>query len=290
MKQCDNEYIVQFYDVYVTNSFVFICIEYCAGGDLLEYLNERGRPIREPMASKYMKQALTGLQYLHNMGIAHRDIKPENILLTADRQTVKLADFGLSHQATEESQKFYTQCGSITHIAPEVFTNKGYDHRIDIWSLGVVLYVMLSVSYPFNHPDKNQIIKMIFKANLDFEADPIWENKSLDSKDLILLMLTTNPDKRLSIDQCLKHPFVAGKKARAKPIVNKKKVKSFTSARLMKSRSRAVHKEPELNEKEMQGIGVQQDDEEEEARDAEEIARARAATRDGSEEEVAAAT
>lgn len=269
MQQCDHENVVQFIDVFLSNTFVFIVIEYCAGGDLLEYLNERGRPIRTKMAKKYMRQALTGLQYLHGKGIAHRDIKPENLLLTADRQTIKLADFGLSHQTNEDVKQFETMCGSLTHIAPEVFLGKGYDHRVDIWALGVVLFVMLSVSYPFQHENRNTLIEMIMKANIDFDSDPIWENASMDAKDLILLMLNTDRDQRITLEQCLAHNFVGGESK--KPAQTQvAKFKTFASSkRLASSRQMALMVEADPNEKELEEINLSPIDLDEEREDKE---------------------
>jgi len=266
MKQCDHVNIVQFYDVFVDRRYVYICIEYCAGGDLLEYLNERGRPIRENMVAHYMKQCLRGLDYLHSKGIAHRDIKPENILLNADRQICKLADFGLSHQSEDPNAKFHTQCGSITHIAPEVFSGKGYSKGVDIWSLGVVLFVMLSVSYPFNDVDKNKIIAQIHKADVasKFDADPIWQNVSLNAKDLIQLMLMTDPRRRLSITHCLNHPFINKGKKKVKAKANNRLVNQFAKvAPLAKSSARALNAENPLADEELQRIGVEKMHEEE---------------------------
>jgi len=273
MKQCEHENIVKFYDVAISKTFVFIVIEYMPGGDLLEYLNYRGRPINAEYTSRYMRQSLTGLQYLHGMGVAHRDIKPENLLLSADRQTIKLADFGLSHQATPENPMFFTMCGSLTHIAPEVFKQKGYDNRVDIWALGVVLFVMLSVSYPFQDDNRNKLIEKILAGVIDFDADPIWENAPLNAKDLIRLMLNTDPDSRITLEQCLDHQFInpnrVGKKASK---AKKTAISNFASSKkLAKSRSMALMKEPEPNEQELEEIGLTANDPDEEAQDAAQI-------------------
>jgi len=274
MKQCDHENVVRFYDVAVSKTFVFIVIEYMPGGDLLEYLNYRGRPINPEYTARYMRQSLTGLQYLHGKGVAHRDIKPENLLLTADRQTIKLADFGLSHQATPDNPLFYTMCGSLTHIAPEVFRQKGYDNRVDIWALGVVLFVMLSVSYPFQDDNRNKLIEKILAGKIDFDADPIWEHAPLNAKDLITLMLNIDPETRITLEQCLDHPFInpnRGKVSRPKK-AKKTQISNFASSkRLAKSRSMALMKEPDPNEQELQEIGLTENDADEEAQDAAEI-------------------
>lgn len=268
MKQCDHENVVKFYDVAVSKTFVFIVIEYMPGGDLLEYLNHRGRPINPEYTSRYMRQALTGLEYLHGKGVAHRDIKPENLLLTADRQTLKLADFGLSHQATPDNPMFFTMCGSLTHIAPEVFQGKGYDNRVDIWALGVVLFVMLSVSYPFQDDNRNVLIQKILKGKIDFESDSIWELAPLQAKDLIRLMLNTDADSRITLEQCLAHPFIDKDGKQRKKLAKKTQVSNFKKTRSMaKSRSMALMKEPEPNQDELQEIGLTANDPDEDAED-----------------------
>jgi len=269
MKQCDHEHVVKFYDVAVSKTFVFIVIEYMPGGDLLEYLNYRGRPINAEYTSRYMRQTFSGLQYLHARGIAHRDIKPENLLLSADRQTIKLADFGLSHQATEDNPMFFTMCGSLTHIAPEVFQGKGYDNRVDIWALGVVLFVMLSVSYPFQDDNRNVLIQKILKGNIDFDADPIWDLAPLNAKDLITLMLNTDPDQRISLEQCLDHHFINPNKKVSRKKKKKTAISNFASSkRLAKSRSMALMKQRDPNEQELEEIGLTENDAEEERADA----------------------
>lgn len=268
MKHCDHPNVVQFFDVAVSKTFVFIVIEFMAGGDLLEYLNYRGRPINAEYTARYMQQSLSGLQYLHGKGIAHRDIKPENLLLTADRQTIKLADFGLSHQATPDNPLFYTMCGSLTHIAPEVFQGKGYDNRVDIWALGVVLFVMLSVSYPFQDDNRNVLIKKILEGNINFDKDPIWDLAPLHAKDLIRLMLNTDPATRITLEQCLDHPFINPNNAKKKK-KKKSQISNFASSKkLAKSRSMALMKAPDPNEAELEEIGLTENDPEEEKADA----------------------
>lgn len=211
MQEIDHENCVQFHDVFLSKSFVFIVIEYMRGGDLLDFLNERARPLPEDLAKKYFSQTVRGLQYLHERGIVHRDIKPENLLLSQDRQTIKIADFGLSNKTHgAENMLFYTMCGSLTHIAPEIFGEHGYDHRVDIWALGVVLFVMLSVSYPFTHPNRSVLIDLICNGEVYFEdKDPIWEDVSTDVKDLISLILTVDAEQRITISQCFEHPWLS---------------------------------------------------------------------------------
>jgi len=228
MQEIDHENCVTFHDVFLSKSFIFIVIEYMRGGDLLDYLNERARPLEESQAKKYFAQSLRGLQYLHERGIVHRDIKPENLLLSQDRQTIKIADFGLSNKThgNNENMLFYTMCGSLTHIAPEIFGESGYDHKVDIWALGVVLFVMLSVSYPFTHPNRSVLIDLICNGEVYFEdKDPIWEDVSTDAKDLISLVLTVDSQQRITISQCFEHPWLSstGEKPAKKVVVDPKK-------------------------------------------------------------------
>lgn len=214
MKAMEHPYCINLEEVFVSNRFVFICMELCTGGDLLQFLNERGRPLSELRSKRYVGQVVDALKYLHeDQKIVHRDLKPENLLLTADKRTIKLADFGLSNQLTKEDNIFWTMCGSLNHIAPEVFDNKGYDFRVDVWALGIVLFVMLSVSYPFDDPIREKAVKKIKEGKLSFEAtDPIWKRVSMEAKDLIQLILNTEAENRITLDEIWEHPWMPDKK------------------------------------------------------------------------------
>jgi len=266
MKAIKHDYVVNLEEVFVSNKFVFICIELCTGGDLLQFLNERGRPLSELRSKRYIGQVVEALTYLHDeKKIVHRDLKPENLLLTGDKRTIKLADFGLSNQLTSEGNNFFTMCGSLNHIAPEVFDNKGYDFRVDVWALGVVLFVMLSVSYPFDDPIRDKAVAKIKEGKLTFEqTDPIWKRISMEAKDLIQLILNTEPDQRITLNQIWDHPWMPERKNKMhkQPLDEIKSPKDAKINKVMaRSMSKALFQADPLNNEELAELKMTQKEE-----------------------------
>jgi carbon catabolite-derepressing protein kinase len=154
--------IVTVVDVIYHPNVVFVVMEYCSGGELFQYLVDHGR-LREPQCREIFSAIVGAVSYLHSRGIAHRDLKPENILLT-DQLVPKIADLGLCHLVTPDSLMM-TPCGSPHYAAPEVLTGKGYDGRAsDIWSLGVVLYVMATATTPWRSTNNANLFQEISKA------------------------------------------------------------------------------------------------------------------------------
>lgn len=159
-------------------------------GDLYETIRKNGR-IEEPDAAIITLQVASALNYLHERNVVHRDVKPENLLLV-DKFSVKLCDFGL---ACHILGPLYRICGTPTYCAPEVLRETGYSTRCDIWSLGVVLYVMLVGYAPFRAPDQTRLFKLIMQAkpNLDM---PEWKGISLSE-----LTETESLEKKLFIEK-----------------------------------------------------------------------------------------
>ena len=136
---------------------------YCDGGELFHYIIEK-KYLSEDVAAYIMKQLFSALQYLHSKKISHRDIKPENFMLYKkdDMTCIKMIDFGLSKDFTQQNT-MHTMSGSPYYIAPEVFLQK-YNSKIDIWSMGVVLYIMLSGKVPFPGRTEHEIIQNVIKG------------------------------------------------------------------------------------------------------------------------------
>jgi serine/threonine protein kinase len=154
--------IVPVVDIIYRDNFIFVVMEYCSGGELFQYLVDHGR-LREPQCRQIFSAIVGAVAYLHSRGIAHRDLKPENILLT-DQLTPKIADLGLCHLVTEDSLMM-TPCGSPQYAAPEVLSGKGYDGRgSDVWSLGVVLYVMATATIPWRSTTNANLFLEISKG------------------------------------------------------------------------------------------------------------------------------
>ena len=170
-------------------------------GTLLQYLNSNG-PLSMQFSKKIFSQLISAVNYLHsNLQVLHRDIKLENIVL--DKYlNIKLIDFGMSTKMTQQTSLFKTRCGSCHYAAPELFLDQGYDYKIDIWSLGVCFYTILSGLLPFQHSNINKLIDSILNSEIKYP-----ENFSEDFKDLLKGMLTKNPKNRFTLQQIIDHPF-----------------------------------------------------------------------------------
>lgn len=146
-----------------------------------------------------MRQLVSIVNYLHEVGIIHRDIKPENILITEDNgyPTVKLIDFGLS-RLLGPNDKCVIPCGTLGYVAPEVLGNDGYSFEVDIWSIGIVLYLMLRGLLPFESKDNKELVKLTMAAKIILK-DIYWDKISLEAKDLVYKLLEPDPKSRIML-------------------------------------------------------------------------------------------
>lgn len=205
MRRLKHPNIVGLYDVFETKSTISLVMELVAGGELYEQIVEKGS-FTEDDAAAVLYQVLSATAYLHENGIAHRDLKPENILLSNQASnTVKIADFGLSKDFTGDSV-MSTCCGSPSYVAPEILEQGEYSNACDIWSIGVILYVLLSGYLPFYGNTQEELFDKILTASFSFN-NKCWDDVSEQAKDLVSRMLTLKPEDRPSAEECLKHPW-----------------------------------------------------------------------------------
>ena len=199
--------IIKFYAMYRAATVVHLVIEYMDGGDLLNRILEKGC-YNETDGRVVFFQICAGLAYMHSRDICHRDLKPDNVLLTGDG-TAKISDFGLARHASQSENNFRTYCGTPHYFAPEMFKLQkqevdGYGQAVDVWSLGVILYIIVSGKPPFD--DENlgeQVVNGIF----EFDG-PEFEFVSESAKDLISRLMTVDPKLRLTAHEALQHPWV----------------------------------------------------------------------------------
>jgi len=208
MKKVDHKNILKLYEVYEDEDHFFLVLELVEGLELFDKIVDRGN-YSERDAANIVKQILEAVRYLHKEGIVHRDLKPENLLSAGEGESevVKVADFGFAKNFGEE--KLVTSCGSPGYVAPEVLTEDTYTNAVDMWSVGVIIYILLSGYPPFYDESPPKIFKKITEAKYDFD-DPVWDDISDMAKDLIKKLLVKDPEQRLSAKQCLKHPWIAG--------------------------------------------------------------------------------
>nr|GME14529.1 CBL-interacting serine/threonine-protein kinase 12-like [Ipomoea batatas] len=190
--------IVQLYEVMATKSKIFFVMEYVKGGELFNKV-AKGR-LKEDDARKYFQQLISAVAFCHARGVFHRDLKPENILLDEDGN-VKVSDFGLSAISEQIKQDglFHTFCGTPAYVAPEVLARKGYDAaKVDIWSCGVILFVLMAGYLPFHDQNVMAMYKKIYKG--EFRC-PRWFSPELTR--FLTRLLDTNPDTRITISEIM---------------------------------------------------------------------------------------
>ncbi|CAL8111834.1 unnamed protein product [Orchesella dallaii] len=201
MRKLKHPHIIRLYQVMETEQIIYLVTEYASRGEIFDHLVMNGR-MHEDEARRIFKQILNAVSYLHVNGIVHRDLKAENLLLDVNNN-IKLADFGFSNEY-QEGSLLNTWCGSPPYAAPELFEGKSYDGpKTDIWSLGVVLYVLVCGALPFDgstlHSLRNRVVGGKFRI-------PFF--MSNDCEHLIRHMLVVEPSKRLTIQQILAHRWM----------------------------------------------------------------------------------
>ncbi|KAK7314956.1 hypothetical protein VNO77_33488 [Canavalia gladiata] len=195
--------VVDLKAVYEEEGFVHLVMELCAGGELFHRLEKHGR-FSESEAWVLFRHLMQVVLYCHENGVVHRDLKPENILLAtrASSSPIKLADFGLATYI-KPGQSLHGLVGSPFYIAPEVLAG-AYNQAADVWSAGVILYILLSGMPPFWGKTKSRIFEAVKAASLRFPPEP-WDHISESAKDLIKGMLCTDPSRRLTAQEVLDH-------------------------------------------------------------------------------------
>ncbi|KAI1636004.1 hypothetical protein F4809DRAFT_650847 [Biscogniauxia mediterranea] len=204
LKLIDHPNIVKLYDIWENRSEIYLVLENMEKGDLFAYINHRG-PLPEYEMMHYFRQLMSALEYVHSFNICHRDLKPENILMN-DNGQVKIADFGMAAMQQSPNHALRTSCGSPHYAAPELIGRSRYrGDKVDIWSLGVILYACLSARLPFDDPD-GDVHKILARAIRRMYYFPDWI--SAGARDLIDKMLTVDPKLRISIKQMWQHPLI----------------------------------------------------------------------------------
>jgi serine/threonine protein kinase len=214
LKQISHPNVIQLVDVFKesTNSRMhkfFIVTELVSGGDLLDHINPM-QPMSEEKVQHIISKILEVLLFLHSHDIVHRDLKPENILIQPKKDSyhIKIADFGLSRLRDSQQNQFSTVCGTPGFVAPEVIIGKGYGFEVDLWATGVIAYILLCGQPPFAAKDRDELFRTIVKGDFQFPENC---SLSLGAKDFIRGLLVTDPTKRMTCTQALKHPFLRHK-------------------------------------------------------------------------------
>jgi serine/threonine protein kinase len=206
LKIVNHKYILRLEEIVETADTLYIVTDLLRGGDVLNRLEQHGR-YSEHDARIVTKKVLEATAYLHTQGIIHRDLKPENILLARQESAtdIKLCDFGHSALGNDDKDGF----GTYSYLAPEVITNQKGTTAVDLWSVGVILYVLLSGTFPFDSSDDQRMFAEIVHGRYAF-PDSHWRHVSAAAKDLIRCLMCTDPAKRHTVPQALRHPWLVG--------------------------------------------------------------------------------
>lgn len=218
MKQMDHPHIIKLYESFEDARNVYLVMELCSGGELFDRITEVGN-FTETQGAAIMQQITRAINYMHEKLVVHRDLKPENFLFTEkeaiEKSTIKIIDFGLSRSFTP-GEVLTTYAGTAFYLAPEVL-QKRYNELCDIWSMGVIAFVLLCGYPPFQGDTDAETLACVAKGKLEFD-DEDWGSVSEDAKDLIRALLRMNPKDRPTARQALQHTWIQKCAPRAKPI------------------------------------------------------------------------
>uniref|UniRef100_A0A8C4RPU3 Si:ch211-27e6.1 n=1 Tax=Erpetoichthys calabaricus TaxID=27687 RepID=A0A8C4RPU3_ERPCA len=209
LRRVSHRNIIQLMEVFESHERVYMVMELATGGELFDRIIAKGS-FTERDATRVLQMVLDSIKYLHSLGITHRDLKPENLLYYHPGVDSKIlvTDFGLASSGNKAGDWLMrTTCGTPEYIAPEILLRKPYTNAVDAWALGVITYIMLSGSMPFEEENRTRLYRMILKGRYSFAGEP-WPNVSNLAKDFITRLLTIDPNDRMTASQALKHPWI----------------------------------------------------------------------------------
>jgi len=208
LKKVNHANIIALKELFDTPDKLYLVMELVTGGELFDKIVEKGS-YTEKEASELVRKIVSAVDYLHNLGIVHRDLKPENLLLKRQDNDLEIAiaDFGLS-KIVGQQMMMQTACGTPSYVAPEVLNASGYGKEVDMWSIGVITYILLCGFPPFYGDTVPEIFEQIMEANFDYPEE-YWGTVTKEAKDFINKLLVVDADKRLQATDALRHPWLA---------------------------------------------------------------------------------
>jgi len=207
LRRVDHPNIIALLEMIEAGNKLYFVMELVTGGELFDRIVEKGSYSEED-AKTLVRKIVSAIEYLHKQNIAHRDLKPENLLVKSieDDTEVKIADFGLS-KIIDKDKMMQTACGTPGYVAPEVLNAEGYDKEVDMWSVGVITYILLCGFPPFYSESVPEVFEQIMKAEYDYPEE-YWDEISAEAKDFIDHLLVVDVAKRLTAEQALSHPWL----------------------------------------------------------------------------------
>lgn len=243
LKRVKHPNVVSLHDVFIANEHYYLVLQLITGGELFDKIVELVC-YSEAEASKVVEQIIKGVQVLHKVDVVHRDLKPENLLLSTNDfdADVVITDFGLS--AVLDDTKLVFDCvGTPSYIAPEVLVsldyNCGYSKEVDMWGVGVIMYILLCGFPPFYGETEDDVYDKIEACDFTFPS-PYWDEISDDAKDLIEALLHPDPAKRITPEDALQHTWIAGENATTHMQATQKNIAVFNAKKKFQGAIKAM--------------------------------------------------
>ncbi|GAX20770.1 calcium/calmodulin-dependent protein kinase I [Fistulifera solaris] len=249
LKELNHPNIIRLYDVFEEKDYYFLVTEKMMGGELFDRIVQKSY-YNEKEARDTALVLFQAISFCHQKKIAHRDLKPENLLLTStdSDSNIKIADFGFAKKCPKPNS-LTTQCGTPGYVAPEILEGTPYDMQADMWSLGVIVYIILGGYPPFMEQNQRELFRKIRKGQYQFHVE-YWGQVSEDAKDLIRSLLVVKPSARYTATHALSNKWITGDANSLKEhdlADNLKKLKAFNAKRKMKAAVKAVMATQKLN-------------------------------------------
>ncbi|KAG9402871.1 hypothetical protein AC1031_006414 [Aphanomyces cochlioides] len=238
LKQMKHQHVLELFDFFHEPTHYYIVTDLLEGGELFERIVEK-EFYSEKEARDLIKILLEAIQYMHNLNIVHRDLKPENILLRSmsDDTSIKICDFGFAKYDVD--RKLKEKCGSPSYVAPEILTDEYYGREVDIWSAGVITYILLCGYPPFQGATDAELLKHVQSGKFEFDA-PYWDDVSDLAKSFVASMLVLDPLQRPSADELLQHQWITGNVSSAPLKTVVQELKRFNARRKFKAAVKTV--------------------------------------------------
>ncbi|RLN66317.1 hypothetical protein BBJ29_002593 [Phytophthora kernoviae] len=255
LQQMKHRHIMTLEEFFVEPEYYYLVTEFVSGGELFDRIVEKTF-YTEKEARDLVKILIDAIKYCHDQNVVHRDLKPENLLLMSadDDASIKLADFGFAKTVTKDDSGLVTTCGTPGYVAPEILEGASYGKPVDIWSIGVITYILLAGYPPFHDDSQPVLFKKIRKGKYYYDS-PYWDNVSDDAKEFISKMLVVNPKDRATAAELLQHKWITGTDVATVPLTSAlTELRRFHARKKFKAAVHSVQATISMN-KALSGLG-----------------------------------